>query len=259
MRNQHFTWSDIDAQITNSPEFQFGMHDISRIRREIGELIDKLSLVYEGRPESPPDNDEFRVTDGVLTLFGDDESNTGQKQQDDMIEMNEDDIVEDFFSAFEDHGGKQATIKAPVSTRPKNSPRRKNNTRQREERPKFNIFSSDVHNPPKKKKQSGKAQLVSRVLARNSKKLHLREPKLNATQVKEVIRAKKVDTRVRTHPASKEGVGEVLASSVGISSSQVSEYVNGEINDDEGKAFCSQEGLLLAERFVLSLEIEEEE
>lgn len=256
MRNQNFTWSDIDAQITNSPEFQFGMRDIRRIRREIGELIDKLSLVYEGRPESPPDNDEFRVTAGVLTLFGDDESNTGQKQQ----QMNEDDmIVEDFFSAFEDHGGKQATIKSPVSTRPKNSPRRKNKPRQREERPKLDIFSSDVHNPLKKKKQSGKAQLVSRVLARNSKKLHLREPKLNATQAKEVIRAKKVDTRVRTHPASKEGVGEVLASSVGISSSQVSEYVNGEINDDEGKAFCSQEGLLLAERFVLSLEIEEEE
>eukprot|EP00571_Detonula_confervacea_P001562 CAMPEP_0172329504 /NCGR_PEP_ID=MMETSP1058-20130122/60918_1 /TAXON_ID=83371 /ORGANISM="Detonula confervacea, Strain CCMP 353" /LENGTH=292 /DNA_ID=CAMNT_0013046683 /DNA_START=151 /DNA_END=1029 /DNA_ORIENTATION=+ len=103
------------------------------------------------------------------------------------------------------------------------------------------------------------AMLVSRVLARNSKKLHLREPKLNATQAKEVIRAKKVDTRVRTHPASKEGVGEVFASSVGISSSQVSEYVNGEINDNGGKAFCSQEGLLLAERFVLSLEIEEEE
>jgi len=130
MRNQHFTWSDIDAQITNSPEFQFGMRDIPRIRREIGELIDNLSLVYEGRPESPPDNDEFRVTAGVLTLFGDDESNTGQKQQqmneDDMIEMNEDDIEEDFFSAFEDHGGKQATVKSPVSTRPKNSPRRKN-------------------------------------------------------------------------------------------------------------------------------------
>ena len=116
----------------------------------------------------------------------------------------------------------------------------------------------DIRKPPKDK-QSGKAQLVTRVLARNSKNLHLRERKLTGAQAKEVMRVKKADTKARTHPASKEGVGEVLASSVGILSSQVSEYVNGEIKDDEGKDFCSQEGLLLVERFVLSLEVEEEE
>ena len=172
-------------------------------------------------------------------------------------------IEEDFFSALEPASTHPKPVKSPVSSippNPKHSPRKQNKTRQREERPKFDFFSSDVHpRKPKKKKQSGKAQLVSRVLAQNSKKLHLRKPKLNATQAKEFAQAKKVDTRMRTHPASKEGVGEVLAASVGISSSQVSEYVNGEINDAEGKAFCSQEGLLLAQRFVLSLEIEVEE
>lgn len=52
MRHLKFTWADLcdktpfKTLITEGPAFQFDMSDLARIRKEIGALIDKLSLLY---------------------------------------------------------------------------------------------------------------------------------------------------------------------------------------------------------------------
>ena len=49
MRNMKFTWagsSTFRNSITNGAAFQFDMGDIARIRKELGMLIRKLSVIY---------------------------------------------------------------------------------------------------------------------------------------------------------------------------------------------------------------------
>lgn len=245
MRRKRFTLAGVHSLITNGLAFQFDMSDIPRIRGEFGVLIDNLSVIYfQRRPVSSPDDDDVMVQNsaGVYCL------------EDDSIQSM---IEESFYSSLEDHGGKQKQ-----STLPKHSPRRRKDQnhkreRQREHHPKLNIFSSGVHKPPKKK-HSGQQKMYNRICGRNARNMHLRVPKKERTdaQEKESRRAKIVDRELRKHPASPGDIGQIIAAAVGISASQVSEYESGEIQDNQGIEFCSQEGLLLAERFVLSLEEE---
>ena len=52
LRDEDFTFADAQeptpffSTITESPEFDFGMDDIRSLRRELGELIDRLSYQY---------------------------------------------------------------------------------------------------------------------------------------------------------------------------------------------------------------------
>ena len=170
-----------------------------------------------------------------------DQDNITSIQQQNMIE-------ESFYSSLKDHGGKQkqSTSDPKPSTHPKHSPRHRkpqNHKRQREQYPKLNIFSSEVRKPPKKK-QSGKHKLYNRIVGRNVRNMHLRLPKKERTaaQEKESGRAKIVDRELQKHPASPGDIGQIIAAAVGIPASQVSEYDSGEIQDDEGIEFCSQEG-----------------
>ena len=50
-----------------------------------------------------------------------------------------------------------------------------------------------------------------------------------------------------------------VSNAVGVSSSQLSQYVDGKMRNNMGRLFCSQDGLALAADFVLSLSQEEDE
>ncbi len=61
----------------------------------------------------------------------------------------------------------------------------------------------------------------------------------------------KIDAGMRTHAASPDEICVTVANAVGVSNTQLSQYVNGELEDTMGNLFCSQRGLDLAADFVL--------
>ena len=71
-----------------------------------------------------------------------------------------------------------------------------------------------------------------RVIARNAKNMHLTVPKQKRTehQSKERAIAKRFDAELRYQPATDKEIGTVLASSMDISVSQISEWESGEVN-----------------------------
>jgi len=127
----------------------------------------------------------------------------------------------------------------------------------------MDLFHSDAYAkqsqyaPPKSKrnKQTGAHRVTGCVIARNAKHMHLTVPKQKQTehQSKERAIAKQFDTELRKHPATDEEIGTVLASSLGISLSQISEWERGEVNT------CSSQELLGLCSNLLSLEVVEEE
>ena len=70
---------------------------------------------------------------------------------------------------------------------------------------------------------------------------------------------KKIEKGFRQHGASKEEICVSVSNAVGVSSSQLSQYVDGKMRNNMGRLFCSQDGLALAADFVLSLSQEEDE
>ena len=97
--------------------------------------------------------------------------------------------------------------------------------------------------------------MAGRVIAMNAKNMHLTVPKQKRTehQSKEQAIAKRFDAELRKHPATDEEIGTVLASSLDISVSQISDWERGEVSK------CSSQELLGLCSNLLSLEVVEEE
>ena len=72
MRRQRFTLAGVRTLITNGSAFQFDISDIAQIRREIGVLIDNLSVIYQSRHVSSPDDDDGMMveTSAFFSVFG---------------------------------------------------------------------------------------------------------------------------------------------------------------------------------------------
>ena len=102
MRRQRFTLAGVHTMITNGSAFQFDMSDIARIRREFGVLIGNLSVIYQSRPVSSPDDD-----DGVLV----ETSAIFLSLVDDITPIQQQTITEEsFYSSLEDHGGNKNSL-----------------------------------------------------------------------------------------------------------------------------------------------------
>ena len=109
---------------------------------------------------------------------------------------------------------------------------------------KFDLFSHPDH------KKTGKQRMYERMTSRNAKNMHLGK-KRNRSEKKERSRAMKIDAGMRTQAASPDKICVTVANAVGVSNTQLSQYVNGELEDTMGNLFCSQRGLDLAADFVL--------
>ena len=98
-----------------------------------------------------------------------------------------------------------------------------------------------------------------RLYANNTLDMHLRKKKRNNKQKKEQAKAKKTEKGFRQHGASEEEICVSFLNAVGVSSSQISQYVDGKMRNNMGRFFFSQDCLALAADFVLSLSQEEDE
>ena len=112
----------------------------------------------------------------------------------------------------------------------------------------------------KRKPRSGLKKMHERIIAKNSKNMHLLIPKSKRTQKQnnERIRAKLLGSKLNETSTSAEEVSAVISGAVGVPASQISEYEQGEITDNRGYHFSSQDGLDLADNFLLSMVDEEE-
>ena len=98
-----------------------------------------------------------------------------------------------------------------------------------------------------------------RIIAKNSRDMHLGNRKRSKQQKKERAIAKTRDAAFREHAATAEEVCVAVTNSVGIPASQLSQYVDGSLRNNMGELFNSQDGLECAADFVLSLTQEDEE
>ena len=265
MRNEVCTPATVHSVISDGPAYQFGMENMARIRVELIALIAKLSPIYN-HSKSLEEDVESTGSVVVSWLPGDKEPEHKEPEPEPVSEALVDGSL---YEAMVDHGGKQPSTVTPKQSAatskhsPQQSCRRRNARSDSPPREMMDLFHSDAYAlqshyaPPKSKrnKKTGAQRVTGRVIARNAKNVHLTVPKQKRTdhQSKERAIAKRFDAELRKHPVTDEEIDTVLASSLDISVSQISEWERGEVSK-----YSSQELLGLCS-ILLSLEVVEKE
>ena len=90
--------------------------------------------------------------------------------------------------------------------------------------------------------------------------MHLLIPKSKRTQKQnnKWNPTKLLGSKLNETSTSAEEVSTVISGAVGVTASQISEYEQGEITDNRGYNFSSQDGLDLADNFLLLMDNEVE-
>ena len=202
MQDCKFTPGSIVDVISHSPAFKFGMKDISRIRKELSDLISNISLVYLSMTST---NDDVASTISDLVILGDE-------------------VNASVFAGFEDHGRKQKKYKSPYT-----SPHHKQSTKCPSRQPSptrqpFNRFGKNPIAQPEAKhsKKPGRQYVTRCVVSRNAKNMHLTIPKKNRSvnQNKERKVSKQFELALRSYPVNDTEIDTLLASSIRIPESQ---------------------------------------
>lgn len=239
MRNMKFTWagsSTFRNSITNGAAFQFDMGDIARIRKELGMLIRKLSVIYLR---------EHIVASLDEDIF--DNNNTDWDVEDATNVFSQTSID---YSTFDDHGGKAGIEEAIVETtrmmsqastedggRKKSRHREKSRRWEKQEkRPKLNIFEHPSYT--QRSGRSGRLKLMDHVSRENARLKHPKTKKKNMTDKMKKERKKARETDKVLSDLVKDGkmeyAGQVLAEGNGIPFSQITNYVAGRVPDQDG-------------------------
>ena len=98
-----------------------------------------------------------------------------------------------------------------------------------------------------------------RLSAKNTNNMHLGNKQRSKQQQRESKKAKAIPAGLRDHGATKAEICVAVSNAVGVSSSQLSDYVDGQLQNNMGELFCSQAGLNLASDYVLSLSQDEDD
>ena len=119
-------------------------------------------------------------------------------------------------------------------------PHQSNVHQTKRERSKFDIYFSNVH---KRNPRSGLKKMHERIITKNSKNMHLLIPKSKRTQKQnnEQICAKLLGSKLNETSTSAEEVSTVISGAVGVPAIQISENERGEITDNRGYHFSSQD------------------
>jgi len=119
----------------------------------------------------------------------------------------------------------------------------------------FDLFAnkSILSMKTKRNKKPGAQCVTGRIIAKNAKNMHLTVSKKDRTtaQNKERKTAKQFDVALRSHPANDAKIGTLIASSLHIPESQISDW-------EMSESCCSQDLLGLCSN-LLSLEVVEED
>ena len=109
--------------------------------------------------------------------------------------------------------------------------------------------------------KSGGKRIYERVEKANAKKLHskMKKRKMTEKQKKERAKAQGTSKTLIGNAGHSEQIGNAIAHAVGVSSSQISQYVDGEVPDNDGDFFQSQEGLAQFRRLHTSQESSSDE
>ena len=100
-------------------------------------------------------------------------------------------------------------------------------------RPKFDLLSRN-NKPPS---ASGSKRMWGRIIAKNTRDMHLGNRKRSKQQKNERAIAKTRDAAFREHAATAEEVCVAVTNSVGIPASQLSQYVDGSLRNNMGELF----------------------